>query len=299
MASFDFRSGNAAGLRRLPSYLLGYVATLLVPRTDRLWVFGSGNGPGEGALPLLQLAQRELPPSTRLVWLATDGAERDPAASLGLGVVPKESRRGFWLTLRARVLVVTHGLGDVNRYATRGGFVVQLWHGIPLKRLHLDAPVAQTARNRLARAVIRRGYRTVGRQIRLFPVASAAVVDRVVSAFDVAPSAVAVTGDPRDDVLVRGDAARRRADARTALAAAVGALPDVGPVVLYAPTWRDGAPDPAAPDDAAWTDIAGWLDRVGGVLVVRSHPLGRTDYGSGPARSSRIRLLDPVVVPDL
>ena len=43
--------------------------------------------------------------------------------------------RGWWATARAGVVVVTHGQGDVNRYATSGAFLVQLWHGIPLKRI--------------------------------------------------------------------------------------------------------------------------------------------------------------------
>jgi len=45
MAKFTFRTGNAQALRRLPFYLLGAMATLLVPRTDRLWAFGCGIGP--------------------------------------------------------------------------------------------------------------------------------------------------------------------------------------------------------------------------------------------------------------
>src|SRR4051794_6853569 len=131
MAAFTFRAGNAAGLRRLPLYLVGALATYLVPRSDRLWVFGSGVGPAEGALPLLRLARERLPAGTRLVWLATTRAELVRAGERGLDAVLKSSARGWWLTLRARVIVVTHGLGDANRYATRGGFVVQLWHGIP------------------------------------------------------------------------------------------------------------------------------------------------------------------------
>jgi CDP-glycerol glycerophosphotransferase (TagB/SpsB family) len=299
MATFTFQSGNAAGLRRLPLYALGAVATLLVPRTARIWVFGSGIGPGEGALPLLRLAREQLPGQVRLVWLATTDDELSRAQSLGLDAVPKLSGRGFWLTMRARVLVVTHGLGDVNRYATRGGFVVQLWHGIPLKRLHLDAPVAQTSGSRLGRVIVRRGYQAVGRQIDLFPVASAPVVDRVMSAFGVARSIVVVTGDPRDDVLLQGDESTRRATAKALVAEVIGGFPGTGPVVLYAPTWRDGAPDPAVPTEAEWVGIIAWLDRVDGTLLVRNHPLGRADYAAGPSLSERVRLLESSALADL
>ncbi len=197
------------------------------------------------------------------------------------------------------MLVVTHGLGDVNRYAVRGGFVVQLWHGIPLKKLHLDAPIAQTASSRLGRMIVRRGYRVAGRQIDLIPVAGAPVVSRIASAFGTPAERIVVTGDPRDDVLLQGTAADRRAGARALLEPLVGPLPDTGPVVLYAPTWRDGEPDPAAPDDATWADIAAWLERVDGVLVVRNHPLGRGDYSGGPRSSARVRTLDATELADL
>jgi CDP-glycerol glycerophosphotransferase (TagB/SpsB family) len=303
MASFTFGAGNARKVLRLPLYALGALATLLVPRTPRLWVFGSGIGVGEGALPLYRAARTALPAEVRLVWLAGSSAELTAAIAAGLDAELRSGWRGFRLTLRARVLVVTHGFGDVNRYATRGGFVVQLWHGIPLKRLHLDSDatlrVSFLPNHRLVRAVLARAYRFAGRGIELFPVASALVAPRIVSAFGVAPDRVVVTGDPRDDVLLRGSADDRRSSARELLTAAVGQLPTRARVVLSAPTWRDGGVDPGAPDDATWDLIADWLDRTNAVLLVRTHPLGKGDYAAGPIRSNRIRMLGPDVLPEI
>ena len=210
MARFTFGAGNLRKLLRLPLYALGALTTLVVPRTRRLWVFGSGIGVGEGALPLYRAAQKRLsadtrPADTRLVWLATTEAELTEARALGLDAERKTGWRGFRLTLRAQVLVVTHGFGDVNRYATRGGFVVQLWHGIPLKRLHLDSPAALRVsflpNHRVVRAVVARGYRLAGRGIGLFPVASELVAARIASAFGIPRDRIVVTGDPRDDTL--------------------------------------------------------------------------------------------------
>jgi CDP-glycerol glycerophosphotransferase (TagB/SpsB family) len=295
MAKFTFAAGNVAVLKRIPLYLIGALATLVVPRTERVWVFGSGIGPGEGALPLLRLARDRFGADVRLVWLASTEDEQRRARELGLDAVPKTSARGLWLTMRARVLVVTHGQGDVNRYGVRGGFLVQLWHGIPLKKLHLDSPAALAAPNRVARVLVARGHRALGRQIGLFPVSSERVVSRVASAFGLRRDQIAVTGDPRDDVLLQGTAQERRTRALAALEAAVGPLA-AGPVVMYAPTWREGAGDPARPDAATWRDIAAWLDRVDGTLIVRDHPLGLGGYDGGPATSDRIRLLDAAVM---
>ena len=295
MASFTFGAGNARKVLRLPLYALGALATLLVPRTPRLWVFGSGIGVGEGALPLYRAARAALPDSVRLVWLAGSSAELTAAIAAGLDAERRSGWRGFRLTLRARVLVVTHGFGDVNRFATPGGFVVQLWHGIPLKRLHLDSDatlrVSFLPNHRLVRAVLARAYRLAGRGIGLFPVASQLVAPRIVSAFGIAADRVVVTGDPRDDVLLAGTVEARRDAARALLTAAVGELPPQARVILSAPTWRDGGVDPGAPDEATWAAIAGWLERTDAVLLVRAHPLGRGDYAGGPLRSDRIRML--------
>lgn len=299
MARFSFSAGNARVLARAPLYALGALAGALVPRTPRRWVLASGIGLGEGAL-VLHDHVRAVEPDRQLIWLASSRAERDAARARGMRAMLKQSPRGLWATLRARVVVVTHGFGDVNRFGVSGARVVQLWHGIPLKRLHLDTGAvlglpfigSLPGVGRLMTAL----YRRAGAQIALFPVASEPVAARICSAFGLPASRVIVTGDPRDDVLLAGTPASRRLAARAlishALIAAGGAaLADDGPVVLYAPTWRDGAPDAAIPTPTEWPTIAAWADRAGATLLIRSHPLGAGSYADGAASSPRIRLL--------
>ncbi|MEO6115562.1 MAG: glycosyl/glycerophosphate transferase, partial [Pseudolysinimonas sp.] len=98
MASFTFGAGNARKVLRLPLYALGALATLVVPRTARIWVFGSGIGVGEGALPLYRAARSALPGTVRLVWLAGSAAELATARGLGLDAELRSGWRGFRLT---------------------------------------------------------------------------------------------------------------------------------------------------------------------------------------------------------
>lgn len=301
MARFTFGAGNAGKLLRLPLYLLGALITLVVPRDRGLWVAGCGIGVAEGAVPVVDAARRLLRGQVRVVWLARDAAELTAATERGWEAVPRSGWRGFWLTLRARVAIVTHGFGDVNRYAVRGATVVQLWHGIPLKRLHLDTPAALRVSflpdHPLVRRMMAIAYRRSSRMIALFPVSSALVGDRIRTAFGLRPEQLAVTGDPRDDVLLAGDPDQRRARARDVLRTALGELPQ-GRVVLYAPTWRDGAPDPAVPSAADWRTIGGWLADADATLLVRTHPLGTGGYREGPETSQRIRLLGSDLLAD-
>lgn len=283
MASFSFGAGNARKLATIPLYAAGRILTLVVPRSRDEWVFGCAVGIADGALALWDAAAAD---GRRPVWLVGSAREARDAAARGIPSVPKRSLRGLWRTARARVVVVTHGFGDVNRYAVSGAFVVQLWHGIPLKRIGLDSPetlrlpraIARTPAARPAHAMLRAMYRGAARRIRLLPAASHLVRGRLESAFALPDDAVPVTGEPRVDVLSRGTAEDRRVQARAAIARAVPRAEGSGRLVLYAPTWRDGAPDPAIPTAAEWARILGVLRRHGATLLIRSHPLGAGDY---------------------
>lgn len=302
MARFTFSAGNARVLARAPLYGLGMIAARLVPRSPRRWAFGSGIGVGEGALVLWEFC-RDRDPQRDLVWLASSDDELAEARRRGMPAVSARSIRGFWATLRAGVVVVTHGLGDVNRYGSSGATVVQLWHGIPLKRLHLDTGAAL----RLpligslpgVRGLMARLYRLGGARISLFPVASELVGARIRSAFGLPADRVRVLGDARDDVLLQGTAESRRQDARCRIEAAIGPLPSASHLVLYAPTWRDGETDAAIPSPAEWQAIAAWADRADVVLLIRSHPLGAGSYAAGVAASPRIRLLGSETLADV
>jgi CDP-glycerol glycerophosphotransferase (TagB/SpsB family) len=291
--SFTFARGNALKLLVAPLYAVGAVASLVVRRREKAWVFGSGSGLGEGSLALYRhLAATE--PTLELLWLARDRHEAEDARSRGMRAARRSSWSGFAATLRARVVVVTHGFGDVNRFGTRGAFVVQLWHGIPLKRIQLDSPV--TFRGLVPARMLRAAYRRQTRAIGLLPAAGEVSAERLRSAFGLPDSRVVVTGDPRDDAVIAGlgDAAA----ATELLRSAIGATGSTR-IILYAPTWRDGEPDPGVPDAADWARIADFLEVTDSILVLRPHPHGVGAYEAGPARSTRIRMLPAAVQADL
>ncbi len=302
MASFSFGAGNAGKLLRIPLYALGRAATLAIPRTGTrartLWVFGCAVGLADGAWALWQHATAR---GEHAVWLTGTAAEAREAAARGIPSAPKASLRGFWLTARAAVIVVTHGFGDVNRYAATGGVIVQLWHGIPLKRIGLDAAVTTATPLPFARKASQRAlaalYRRTQGRIRVLPAASETVRGRLESAFGLETARVPVTGEPRVDVLSRGTADERRERARAALDRLAGPLGEGERVVLYAPTWRDGAPDPGAPNPADIAALHTLLDDSRTVLLIRSHHLGVGTYTA--MLDARVRLLGSDVVADI
>lgn len=298
MASFSFGSGNAAKLLRIPLYAAGRIGTFLVPR-GQSWVFGCGAGIGDGALALWRVATAE---GHRAIWLTSSERERAEAAALGIRTLSTSSLRGWWETARAGVVVVTHGQGDVNRYATSGAFLVQLWHGIPLKRIGLDSSATTQVPRVPGASVLRRLvgllYRSTAQRIRLMPAASDRSRGRLESAFALGDSRVVVTGEPRVDVLSAGTAQKRRDAASALLESATRSLPRHARTLLYAPTWRDGAADPAVPTAEEWVRLIALLEQQDAVLFVRSHPLGAGAY-QPPLPTARVRMLGADVVADV
>lgn len=288
MASFSFGAGNLGKLARIPLYVAGRAATLVVPRADR-WVFGCGAGIGDGALALWEVVRAH---GHDALWLTGSAREAADAAARGIRTAPKHGLRGWWATARAGVVVVTHGFGDVNRYATGGALAVQLWHGIPLKRIGLDS--AETTRlpafpgSAWAQRLLRLLYRRTARRIGVLPAASERARGRLESAFGLPSGRVLVTGEPRVDVLSVGQPATRRRAASALLHQTLPGLPVESRLILYAPTWRDGAADPAVPTPQEWNEITAMLQRQNAVLLVRSHPLGAGVYAP-PISSERVR----------
>lgn len=297
MASFSFGAGNARKLRRIPLYLAGRLVTAIVPRSRDEWVFGCAVGIADGALALHRVADAH---GEKTTWLVADEAQAREAEALGIRYVVRDSLRGFWRTARARVIVVTHGFGDAQRYAEHGALLVQLWHGIPLKRIGLDSPETTRAPvlPRLLQPVLAHLYRRATRRIAVLPAASHLVRGRLESAFGLSDASVPVTGEPRVDVLSTGTPDERRERARTALSTVLRMPLGHRRIVLYAPTWRDGAADPAVPTIAEWNGIRDLLDTHDAMLLVRSHPLGAGEYRA-PGESDRIRLLGSDLVADV
>jgi len=284
---------NIRKLLAAPRYLTGAIRSRLSTRDPRRWVIGSGFGPCDGALAFAEAARR-LPDPPSLTWLASSPAECDQARRAGFDqVLLKAGDQGRDATLHAGLVVITHGFGDVNRFAVDGAVIVHLGHGSPLKKAQADAPSVVTA-GRLSRipgltSTLRWAYQRGNRRISLMPASAPVCRPPLCSAYNLPAERVPVTGDPRTDVLFTGDVASRRAAARERLEAGVGDLGD-SRVIMYAPTWRDGDPDPAVPTPRQWSLIEECCERHDLVLLVRPHPHGIGDYTH---TSDRVRLLAP------
>ncbi len=298
--SFSFAE-NRDRVLRAPLYALSTLVARCWVRDRNLWVFGRRQGVGEGPLAVYREARHD--PHLRLVWLTQDAEQAAQATAEGIEHHPVDSWSGRWLTLRAGVLVLAYGLGDVARPFAAGAHVLQTWHGAPLKKIHLDSPVSSSSR--LFTWLFRRSGKLIG----TVPAGSELVAERFRSAWGWSDAdRVPALGDPRCDTLFRiggpqapdGAAAEARRHTRALLADLWGTTEADLPahLVLYAPTWRDGEVGPSlAPEDLT-EELVADLRRADAWLVLRSHPSGST-AGAFDDPDLPVRLLLPETLNDV
>jgi CDP-glycerol glycerophosphotransferase (TagB/SpsB family) len=256
---------NAARVFRAIPLSIGYLIGRFIPRRRELWVFGNLIGFQDNPRYLLEY-MRETHPEIRTVWLASTQHARDEARSLGYDSHLIGSFAGLTAALRASTGIICMRLADVNRAAIGGMFVVNTWHGSPLKRVLLDAPIEWgVSRGRLGRwlgRVSRWLIARAHREVSLVTAPSATVQRRFESAFGLPASKIAISGYSRDDIIL-------------GLGAPVHeelGLPPSARLVLYAPTWRE-----AADQGRLWEgfDRETWetlLESANAYLIIKLHP---------------------------
>lgn len=289
----------------LLSYLVAFICACFVPRRADRWVFGSFVGVGEGPLAVAR-ELRDTDETARITWIAADAADAARAETEGFASALRGSWASFCATITARQIVISHGYRDVNRFGIAGATIIHLGHGVPLKQLHHHIG-ALTEGPGFVKAVLRRVYRVGAERVALYVAASVPVAERLRQANRVAPGRVRPLGDPRDDAVCAQArsprlAAAARAELRRLLDLPAESNGTPESLVLYAPTWRDGEPDPAVPTEAEAVAIRARLAEWGARLVIRSHPMGSGAYDDafgGASGDPRVHALPSTVAPDI
>jgi CDP-glycerol glycerophosphotransferase (TagB/SpsB family) len=193
---------------------------------------------------------------------------RDWLERRGIHVMDKYSIASLLFILSSRVVVLSHSARDayISR-RKRGRFIVQLWHGVALKRIEgLMLPRG----NRIA---FRHRQRLIRRNAQIYDlVASSSETDRQVNAaaFRVPPERVKAGGLPRYDYLSPGfvwppDLASQREQLKITLRGRH--------LILYAPTFRDSG---TTLDDLISEKHLAAIHELcrheNAVLGIRSHP---------------------------
>jgi CDP-glycerol glycerophosphotransferase (TagB/SpsB family) len=258
--------------------LLAHRLAHLLSRDDSLWVFGSRGGErfeGNTKYLFLHLQNEE---GIRPVWISRSEKTVNELRAHGFEAYRADRFGGRLTTLRAGFVFVTGTMTDMPLWPTGGAKLVQLWHGVPLKRIAADAPSFE-------KFPIREQLRLLYtyRQFDALTLTAAELSDSFRSAFRIDPDLPA-TGYPRNDALVREIPGER-------IGQEYAVLDDIDAesLLAYLPTYREGDSDPAANVDFERLDA--FLGEHDAAMFVKFHPFN--DPGIDGDRFDRLSFLPP------
>jgi CDP-glycerol glycerophosphotransferase (TagB/SpsB family) len=270
--------------------------SLLIPRDRRLWLIGSWQGhrfADNGKWFYLYCAKQ---PGIRAVFSTKNPAVYDMLRRRGLPVVKSQSMKGIWTALRAGAYVYDASPHDAMFWAIRGAFWVQMWHGVPLKRLERDIEDSEHPTVRAYKKLDRRNpiyiAKTLMRDpwlLRKYDLAcctSATVLPILARAFGIPESRMKITGYPRNDAMFMSsallDASEPDPWGKDLTGDIHSALSTGRRIILYMPTYREqtSARDSISASfvfENTWSNdeqlkIDETLNRYNATLFVKLHP---------------------------
>lgn len=261
--------------------LLAHRLAHLVPRDDSLWAFGARGGhqfEGNTKYLFLHVASEG---EARPVWISRSETTVRELRAHGFEAYRAGSLRGRLTLLRAGTVFITGTMTDLPLWPTGGTHLVQLWHGVTLKRIAADAPrfAEFSAFDRLSQLYTYRQFDAI-------TLTAAGFGEYFRSAFRTDVD-LPVTGYPRNDALAReisGEQICQDDDAYDAVASI-----DADRLFAYLPTYRDDDSDPTKHVDFEALDA--FLAEHDAAMLVKFHPFNEPDVDAG--RFDRLRFLPP------
>jgi len=206
-----------------------------IPHDQELWVLGDGHRGrerrgGNAKYLFLQLAGSER--DKKIVWVSHKEEEVNTLRNNGYTAYNSRSLRGKYALIRANKIFCTNGM-DFTWWLTGSSEIIQLWHGVPLKKAGWDV----VEHRRYSSFTKRRRKHVTYNWDRLTTTSRNPPADVLRRAFRMKEKDTWVTGFPRTDIFFK-DIDHLGIDVDTSLLSHLDSLSSNETVFMYAPTWR-------------------------------------------------------------
>lgn len=212
------------------SVITGFVSKL-VPKKKNRWVFASwfGNNISDNSKAIYDYVL-ENNKEIDIVWVVR---EPEKYKSIPCRVVKRNSIRGCWTVLRARVAIFNQGYMDFCTFNIIGGaYSVQLWHGVAWKKIGFDGwnePKGFKAK------LYHKAFKLITRY-NLFIAPADNYAEVLKSAFNAPEARIMKVGQPRNCILFNEE---NNKAAHEELIKELNISDKSTKIVVYMPTFRD------------------------------------------------------------
>jgi CDP-glycerol glycerophosphotransferase (TagB/SpsB family) len=190
----------------LVSNIFLYGIANIIPKNNNIWVFGAWFGQKYSDNPRTMFKYVNTQDTKiRAIWITKDKSVIDEVKKEGYETYYHFSIMGLWFQLRAGFVFICQSVHDDLFAPSIGGGtkIIQLWHGIPLKKIMFDVFGGRpTNKNLIGKFV---DYLSAYNEHRNdYIVATSPLTQEILAnAFRVPVSHVLITGFPRNDVFLK------------------------------------------------------------------------------------------------
>lgn len=237
-----------------------------IPVSHKILAFNSYPDFTDNAYAMYSFLYHQYGDKYHYVWLINEGKNIE-AIKENIGkeacvtVVKKKSMKGLWLFLRARHVFYTHGIFESILVRQTGDKMINLWHGMPLKRIGLM------------------DNKSIGYMHNLqYTIATSPLFQKLMAeSFGVNAKQVLVVGQPRCDML------NESTDFFDGMDIDVGKFKSIG---IWMPTYRKSIVATEMREDGNYEDgkigflhatelgeLNNELRKTGNLLIIKLHPM--------------------------
>jgi CDP-glycerol glycerophosphotransferase (TagB/SpsB family) len=228
--------------------LLYWLGGFIARRRDR-WIFGSYSNAFNDNSKHLYIHVVEKHPEIEAIWITGDPTVRDHIRAAGGKAFLRWSLEGIVACLTGRYWFFSMYVADINYFCSRKATLVNLWHGIPLKKIEFDiehGPIADrfqrpswTDRYLYWPSIFKRPDYVLSTSARV-------TRESFASAFRIEPFQCINAGYPRNDAFFKSQVERQSSLTRwdpPATSMLIDKMSGYCRCLIYMPTWRDTNPN--------------------------------------------------------
>ena len=247
---------------------------------SHIWLFSSTDNShyNYNSRYLFEYVKENLPEITPLFVINDPELRNSLSSKYGKQYfIETENIQGIRQTLSAGVWFTSAGLPAYGTGLHKKRLIINLWHGVPLKKIALLDPNLKKAARIYFKKIFSENYTCI-------LTTSHELIPLMARSFAVSEDKIKVWGQPRNDGLFQKN------DCREILGQLFPDLPEYTKTVLYAPTFRDYGQVQLFPfKDFDQKQLEAFLDEKNMLLFIRTHV---AEQGSAaPYLGKRIRFL--------
>lgn len=255
---------------------------------SHIWLFSSTDNShyNYNSRYLFEYVKENLPEITPLFVINDPELRNSLSSKYGKQYfIETESIQGIRQALSAGVWFTSAGLPAYGTGLHKKRLIINLWHGVPLKKIALLDPNLKKAARIYFKKIFSENYTCI-------LTTSHELIPLMARSFAVSEDKIKVWGQPRNDGLFQKN------DCRKILGQLFPDLPEYTKTVLYAPTFRDYGQVQLFPfKDFDQKQLEAFLDEKNMLLFIRTHV---AEQGSAaPYLGKRIRFLGNEQVEDV